>query len=45
MIARLVTLAWFAIDAVRLTLDRRSERQKRLDWAVLAAEDSSAYLD
>ena len=45
MISRLVALAWFAWDSLRLTLDDRTERQKRLDRAVLDRPYSDAYLD
>lgn len=41
----LVDTFWFVLDSVRLTLDRRSERQKRLDRAVLDRPYSLDYLD
>ena len=45
MIRHLVALAWYIVDSVRLTLDDRPERQKRLDRAVLDRPYSTDYLD
>lgn len=45
MINFLVDCFWYFVDTIRDFTDNRSERQKRLDWAIIDRPDADLYLD